>query len=121
MATVEKSIDVDVPIREELRQPPVRRFEALAAAVGAMEQQDGALGRARARGPPAQDELVGSLAELERDGDLAPQRLDRRRAHDVPIPIPAWIAPVCIVTPRNPPITMMNSAMSIAPNRTPEL
>ena len=35
--------------------------------------------------------------------------------------MPAWIAPVFIVTPRNPPITMMNSAMSIAPKSVPEL
>ena len=30
--------------------------------------------------------------------------------------MPASIAPVFIVTPRNPPMTRMNSAMSIAPN-----
>ena len=36
-------------------------------------------------------------------------------------PIPAWIAPVRMVTPRNPPMTMMNRATSIAPNREPEL
>ena len=35
--------------------------------------------------------------------------------------MPAWIAPVFIVTPRNPPITRMNSAMSMAPNSVPEL
>ena len=36
-------------------------------------------------------------------------------------PIPVWIAPVFIVTPRKPPITMMNRATSIAPNSVPEL
>ena len=36
-------------------------------------------------------------------------------------PIPAWIAPVRIVTPRKPPITITNRATSIAPNRTPSL
>ena len=36
-------------------------------------------------------------------------------------PIPASIAPVFIVTPRKPPMTRMNSAMSIAPNSEPEL
>ena len=30
------------------------------------------------------------------------------------------MAPVFIVTPRNPPITRMNSATSIAPNSSPE-
>jgi hypothetical protein len=35
--------------------------------------------------------------------------------------MPAWITPVAMVTPRNPPMTMMNSATSMAPNRTPEL
>ena len=35
--------------------------------------------------------------------------------------MPAWIAPVFIVTPRNPPITRMNSATSIAPNSVPVL
>ena len=35
--------------------------------------------------------------------------------------IPVWIAPVRIVTPRKPPITITNSATSIAPNRTPLL
>ena len=34
--------------------------------------------------------------------------------------IPPWIAPVFIVTPRKPPITRMNKATSIAPNRSPE-
>ena len=34
--------------------------------------------------------------------------------------MPPWIAPVFIVTPRNPPITRMNSATSIAPNSSPE-
>ena len=34
--------------------------------------------------------------------------------------IPLWMAPVCIVTPRKPPITRMNSATSIAPNSSPE-
>ncbi len=34
--------------------------------------------------------------------------------------IPPWIAPVAIVTPRNPPITRMKSATSIAPNSSPE-
>ena len=35
--------------------------------------------------------------------------------------MPASIAPVFIVTPRKPPITRMNSAMSIAPKSDPEL
>ena len=35
--------------------------------------------------------------------------------------IPAWMAPVCIVTPRKPPMTRMNSATSMAPNSSPEL
>ena len=35
--------------------------------------------------------------------------------------IPAWMAPVFIVMPMNPPITRMNSATSIAPNRSPLL
>ena len=35
--------------------------------------------------------------------------------------IPAWIAPVFIVMPMNPPITRMNSATSMAPNSSPEL
>ena len=35
--------------------------------------------------------------------------------------MPAWIAPVFIVTPRNPPITRMNRATSIAPKSEPEL
>ena len=34
--------------------------------------------------------------------------------------IPPWIEPVAIVTPRNPPITRMNSATSMAPNSSPE-
>ena len=33
----------------------------------------------------------------------------------------AWIAPVFIVMPMNPPITRMNSATSMAPNSSPEL
>jgi hypothetical protein len=37
------------------------------------------------------------------------------------VPIPAWIAPVFIVTPRKPPMTMMNSATSIAPKSVPVL
>jgi hypothetical protein len=37
------------------------------------------------------------------------------------LPIPVSIAPVFIVTPRNPPITRMNNAISIAPNSDPEL
>ena len=37
------------------------------------------------------------------------------------LPMPAWIAPVFIVTPRKPPITRMNSATSIAPKSVPEL
>ncbi len=37
------------------------------------------------------------------------------------LPMPAWIAPVFIVTPRKPPITRMNSATSIAPKSDPEL
>jgi hypothetical protein len=37
------------------------------------------------------------------------------------LPMPAWIAPVFIVTPRKPPITMMKSATSIAPKSEPEL
>jgi hypothetical protein len=35
--------------------------------------------------------------------------------------MPAWIAPDFFVTPRSPPITMMNSAMSIAPKSVPSL
>ena len=35
--------------------------------------------------------------------------------------MPTSIAPVFIVTPRKPPITRMNSAMSIAPKSVPEL
>ena len=34
--------------------------------------------------------------------------------------IPPWIAPVVIVTPRNPPMTRMNRATSMAPNSSPE-
>ena len=43
----------------------------------------------------------------------------RRRVTSLPIPL--WMAPVRIVTPRKPPITMMNSATSMAPNSSPEL
>ena len=35
--------------------------------------------------------------------------------------IPAWIAPVFIVMPMKPPITRMNKATSMAPNRSPLL
>ena len=35
--------------------------------------------------------------------------------------MPVWIAPVRMVTPRKPPITMMNRATSMAPNSTPVL
>ncbi len=35
--------------------------------------------------------------------------------------MPAWMAPVFIVTPRKPPMTRMKSAMSIAPKSVPEL
>ena len=45
----------------------------------------------------------------------------RPRSRATRRPIPVWIAPVRIVTPRKPPITMMNRATSIAPNRMPEL
>jgi hypothetical protein len=37
------------------------------------------------------------------------------------VAMPAWIAPVFIVTPRKPPITRMKRATSIAPNSVPEL
>ena len=43
----------------------------------------------------------------------------RRRVTSLPIPL--WMAPVRIVTPRKPPMTMMNSATSMAPNSAPEL
>ena len=36
-------------------------------------------------------------------------------------PMPFWIAPVCMVTPRKPPMTMMKSATSMAPNSVPLL
>ncbi len=35
--------------------------------------------------------------------------------------MPAWMAPVRIVMPMNPPITRMNSATSMAPNSVPLL
>ena len=35
--------------------------------------------------------------------------------------MPAWMAPVFMVTPRKPPTTRMKSAMSIAPKSVPEL
>ena len=35
--------------------------------------------------------------------------------------MPAWMAPVFIVTAMNPPMTRMNSATSMAPNRLPLL
>jgi hypothetical protein len=45
----------------------------------------------------------------------------RPRSFSTSLPMPAWIAPVCIVIPRNPPMTRMNSATSIAPNSVPSL
>ena len=35
--------------------------------------------------------------------------------------MPAWMAPVFIVMPMKPPMTRMNSATSMAPNRSPLL
>ena len=35
--------------------------------------------------------------------------------------MPAWMAPVFIVMPMNPPMTRMNSATSMAPNSSPLL
>ena len=35
--------------------------------------------------------------------------------------MPAWIAPVFMVIPMNPPITRMKSATSMAPNSSPLL
>ena len=45
----------------------------------------------------------------------------RPRSRATRRPMPAWIAPVRMVTPRKPPMTMMNSATSIAPNSVPAL
>ena len=45
----------------------------------------------------------------------------RPRSRATNRPMPVWIAPVRMVTPRKPPITMMKSATSMAPNRTPLL
>ena len=48
-------------------------------------------------------------------------RRSRPLSRSTTLAIPAWIAPVCMVTPRKPPITRMNRATSIAPNSSPEL
>ena len=45
----------------------------------------------------------------------------RPRSRSTRRPMPDWMAPVRMVTPRNPPITRMNSATSMAPNSVPEL
>ena len=45
----------------------------------------------------------------------------RPRSRATSRPMPVWIAPVRMVTPRKPPITMMKRATSMAPNRTPVL
>ncbi len=47
-------------------------------------------------------------------------QLSRPRSRVTIRAIPAWIAPVFIVTPRKPPMTRMNSATSMAPNSSPE-
>ncbi len=48
-------------------------------------------------------------------------RRSRPRSRATRRPMPAWIAPVFMVTPRKPPITMMNRATSMAPNSVPLL
>ena len=47
--------------------------------------------------------------------------LSRPRSFATSWPIPAWIAPVFMVTPRKPPITMMKRATSMAPKSVPLL
>ncbi len=47
------------------------------------------------------------------------RRRSRPRSPDTIWPMAPWIAPVFIVTPRNPPMTRMKSATSMAPNSSP--
>ena len=67
---------------------------------------------------------LGDLLARMKSFELAGEWTPRRAFHvhgSTRLPIPVSIAPVFIVTPRNPPITRMNSATSIAPNSVPEL